>query len=113
MHGRRMSGLVLLVLGLAVQEEESAASRACHLAATRSGGPGRLVPGVDHGVRDPVGQLPLGEPGSVQQPAHRVDVAADQVVTQRQRRVPDLVQRLHDIAAVAVALAPLFVEDLA
>src|SRR5438067_5685499 len=105
-------GDLVLVLTLAVEEEEATATGAGDLAAPGTRVPGHLIPLIDPGIGDAGGQLTLGHPGLVQVIAERADVTADQVVAKRDRHRLDHMQRLDHASPVALAAALLLAQDL-
>src|SRR5947208_12448733 len=105
-------GDLVLVLTLAVEEEEATATGAGDLAAPGTRVPGHLIPLIDPGIGDAGGQLTLGHPGLVQVIAERADVTADQVVAKRDRHRLVHMQRLDHAGAVAFAAALLLAQDL-
>src|SRR5437867_2145147 len=105
-------GDLVLVLTLAVEEEEASATGAGDLPASGARVPGRLIPLVDPGIGDAGGQLPLRYPGLVQVFAQRADVTPDQVVAQRDRHRLDHMQRFDHAGPVAFTAAFLLAQDL-
>src|SRR5205823_1665392 len=105
-------GHLLLVLPLAVEEQEAAAAGARNLANARPGVPRRLVPLIDPGIGDAGCQLALGDPGLVEVVTERVDLAAEQVVAQRDGEGLDHMERVDHAGAVTLAAAFLLAQDL-
>src|SRR5438105_4325393 len=109
-RGAKTLGDLLLVFGLAVEEEEAASARAGDLAAGRAGRSGQVVPAVDRGPGYPAGQPAFGQPGLVQVLPNPGDVSPAQVVAHRLGGRLDAVEAL-DRGCQAVL--PLLLQDLA
>src|SRR2546423_5440140 len=102
----------LLVLRLAIEQEEASAARAGNFAPAGAGFAGHLIPLVDPGISDPGRQPALGNPGLMEIIAHGVDLTPEQVIAQVDRGVLDDMEGIDDAGAVALTAALLLTENL-